>query len=140
MLMLALLPTLLMAQAAGGAVVRRPVKKTQTNTNTTQQPQKKKQNNTAGKKTEKQEAKQQESKRQEAAGYDVSFSCNVPSAAMSIDGVANGTATGTRFLKTGSHSVRLTADGYEPLSRTITVNRSSTSFSFSMKRRSPVLI
>ena len=53
MLMLALLPTLLMAQAAGGAVVRRPLKKTQTNTNTTQQPQKKKQNNTAGKKTEK---------------------------------------------------------------------------------------
>ena len=36
----------------------------------------------------------------EAAGYDVTFTCNVPSALLSIDGVASGTASGTRFLKT----------------------------------------
>ena len=41
----------------------------------------------------------------EAAGYDVTFSCNVPSALLSIDGVPNGTASGTRFLKTGKHNI-----------------------------------
>ena len=79
----------------------------------------------------------------EAAGYDVTFSSNVSSAAMSIDGVANGTASGTRFLKTGSHTVRLTANGYEDYSRTITVSSSSRSFTLTMKKKestlSPVL-
>ena len=70
----------------------------------------------------------------EAAGYDVTFSCNVPSAALIIDDMPNGTANGTRFLKTGSHNIRLSADGYEPLSQTIVVNASSTNFSFSMKK------
>ena len=133
MLMLALVPSLLSAQAAGGAI-KRPAKKTQTTTTTTQRQTGKKQ---------KQTIKKTETKPQEAAGYDVTFSCNVPSAALTIDGVANGTATGSRFLKTGSHSVRLTANGYEPLSRTITVNSTSTVFSFSMNKveqtLSPVL-
>jgi formylglycine-generating enzyme required for sulfatase activity len=79
----------------------------------------------------------------EAAGYDVTFSSNVPSAAMSIDGVASDTASGTRFLKTGSHTVCLTASGYEDLSQTITVNSSSRTFSLTMKKKenslSPVL-
>ena len=41
-----------------------------------------------------------------AAGYDVTFSCNVPDAALFIDGNQNGTASGTRFLKTGKHLVK----------------------------------
>lgn len=68
----------------------------------------------------------------EAAGYDVTFTCNVPSASLYIDGNANGNASGTRFLKTGSHNIRVTANGYEDYSRSITVNSSSRSFSFSL--------
>ena len=141
-LMLALVPTLLLAQAAGGAVTR-PTKKTQTTTTT--QRSGKKPGTTTNKKNDKpkQEPKKSEPKQQEAAGYDVTITCNVPSAALSIDGVANGTASGSRFLKTGSHSIRLKANGYEPLSRTITVGSSSTTFSFTMKQEeqklSPVL-
>jgi formylglycine-generating enzyme required for sulfatase activity len=78
----------------------------------------------------------------EAVGYDVTFFSNVQSAAMSIDGVPNGTASGTRFLKAGSHTVRLTAKGYDDLSRTITVSSSSRSFTLNMKKEnslSPVL-
>ncbi len=139
-LMLGLVPTLLMAQAAGGAV-KRTVKKQQTTTTTTTQRQSgKKQNAQADKKTE----KKREPKKQEAAGYDVTFSCNVSSASLVIDGTPNGTASGSRFLKTGSHSVRLTADGYETLSQTIEVNSSSTAFSFSMKEEarklSPIIL
>lgn len=143
---MSLLPTVLMAQ---DEVVRRPTKKTQT---VKQEPKKQVSKKQDSKKQtpKKQEPQKQEPQRQEpsepaqeAAGYDVMFSCNVSSASMTIDGVANGTASGTRFLKTGSHSIRLTANGYEPLSQTITVSRSSTSFTFSMKqeenRLSPVL-
>ena len=61
----------------------------------------------------------------EAAGYDVTFSCNVPSALLSIDGVPNGTASGTRFLKTGKHNIEVTADNYVDYSRTFAVNSSS---------------
>jgi formylglycine-generating enzyme required for sulfatase activity len=79
----------------------------------------------------------------EAAGYDVTFYSNVEAATMSIDGVANGTPSGTRFLKTGSHTVRLTANDYEDYSQTITVNSSSRSFTLTMKKKenslSPVL-
>lgn len=140
-LLLSLLPTVLMAQ---DSIVRRPSQKAQT---VKQEPKKQESKKQESKKQtpKKQEPKRQEPSKpaQEAAGYDVTFSCNVSSASMTIDGVANGTASGTRFLKTGSHSIRLTANGYEPLSQTITVNRSSTSFSFSMKqeenRLSPVL-
>ncbi len=140
---LALLPMLVMGQAAGGQITR-PVKKQETPTTPAkkQTTPAKKQNTTPARKQEPVE-RTPAKPAQEAAGYDVTFSCNVSSASMTIDGVANGTASGTRFLKTGSHSIRLTANGYEPLSRTITVNRSSTSFSFSMKqeenRLSPVL-
>ena len=64
-------------------------------------------------------------RREEAAGYDVTFSCNVPSALLSIDGVPNGTASGTRFLKTGKHNIEVTLDGYVDYSRTFVVNSSS---------------
>lgn len=71
----------------------------------------------------------------EAAGYDVTFSCNVPSASLYIDGKANDTASGTRFLKTGNHSIRVTASGYEDYSNNITVNRQNTSFSITLNKK-----
>ena len=68
----------------------------------------------------------------EAAGYDVSFISNVSSATLEIDGVPYGTASGTRFLKTGTHVVKLTAEGYEPLIDTILVNSATHSATFTM--------
>ena len=59
----------------------------------------------------------------EEAGYDVTFSCNVPTAVLQIDGTAYGSASGTRFLKTGSHQVKITASGYHDWEEGITVNR-----------------
>ncbi|MGM9693632.1 MAG: SUMF1/EgtB/PvdO family nonheme iron enzyme, partial [Alloprevotella sp.] len=71
----------------------------------------------------------------EAAGYDVTFTCNVSTANLSIDGTSYGAVAGTRFLKTGSHTIRLTAEGYENYSRTITVNRQNRSFHFAMTEK-----
>lgn len=134
-LMFTFLPIIASAQGAGGQV-RRPVKKQET-TNTT--PAKKRQNpkKESEQKPEKkqQENKPVEQKPVEAAGYDVTFNSNVPSATIYIDGNNNGTASGSRFLKTGSHTVRLDADGYEPLSQSIQVNSGSRSFNFTMKKK-----
>ena len=71
----------------------------------------------------------------EEAGYDVTFTCNVSSAALSIDGTSYGAVSGTRFLKTGTHTISLTAEGYENYSRTITVNRQNRSFHFTMTEK-----
>ena len=71
----------------------------------------------------------------EEAGYDVTFTCNVSSAALSIDGTNYGAVSGTRFLKTGTHTISLTADGYENYSHTITVNRQNRSFHFTMTEK-----
>ena len=70
---------------------------------------------------------------QEVPGYDVTFSCNVPSALLSIDGVPNGTASGTRFLKTGNYSIKVTADNYVDYSGTLAVNSSSRSVSINLQ-------
>ena len=72
-------------------------------------------------------------RQKEAAGYDVTFTCNVPSALLSIDGVPNGTASGTRFLKTGDHSIEVTADNYMDYSGTFAVNSSSRSVSVNLQ-------
>ena len=71
----------------------------------------------------------------EEAGYDVTFTCNVSSAALSIDGTNYGAVSGTRFLKTGTHTISLTADSYENYSHTITVNRQNRSFHFTMTEK-----
>ncbi len=71
---------------------------------------------------------------QEVPGYDVTFSCNVPSALLSIDGVPNGTASGTRFLKTGSHSIEVTADNYVDYTGTFVVNSSLRSVSINLQK------
>ncbi len=70
--------------------------------------------------------------------YDVTFSCNVPTATLYIDGNNYGTPSGTRTLKTGNHSIRLTAEGYEDYQTTISVSGSSHSYSFEMKKKAPV--
>ncbi len=67
--------------------------------------------------------------------YDVTFSCNVPTATLYIDGNNYGTPSGTRTLKTGNHSIRLTAEGYEDYQTTITVSANSQSFSLTMKKK-----
>ena len=69
----------------------------------------------------------------EATGYDVVFNCNVPSALLSIDGIPNGTASGTRFLKTGKHNIEVTADNYVDYSGTFAVNSSSRSVSINLQ-------
>ena len=69
----------------------------------------------------------------EATGYDVVFNCNVPSALLSIDGVPNGTASGTRFLKTGNHSIEVTADNYMDYTGTFAVNSSSRRVSINLQ-------
>lgn len=129
------LPLVVSAQSVGGQV-RRPERKPQTTTKPTtkKKPTPKKQNEQ--KPVEQQSVDQeQETKPVEEAGYDVTFNCNVPSATMYIDGNINGTASGSRFLKTGTHTVKLTSENYEPLTETIQVNSSSRSFSFTMKKK-----
>ena len=74
-------------------------------------------------------------RQKEADGYDVMFTCNVPSALLSIDGVPNGTASGTRFLKTGDHSIEVTADNYMDYSGTFAVNSSSRSVSVNLQEK-----
>ena len=67
--------------------------------------------------------------------YDVTFSCNVESATLFIDGNNYGTPSGTRTLKTGKHSVKVTANGYENHSQTINVNANNRSFHFNLKKK-----
>lgn len=114
-----LMPMLCLAQAAGGQVTR-PAK-TQTTTTTTK----------SGKKQT--QEKEQTSKPIEPSGYDVSFSCNVSSATLYIDGTLCGLVGEPRFLKTGQHSIMLEASGYETINSSIEVNSTHTSFSFTMR-------
>lgn len=58
----------------------------------------------------------------EAAGYDVTFTCNVPSATLYIDNKSVGSASDTHFLNIGTHNVKVTAEGYEDYTNKITVN------------------
>ena len=140
LMMLLIAPMLVIAQISGEHVTRPPKKQTTVVTPDNNNNNKKKRDN-AGKRdrvnnrvnTPSQREEQPKPKQVEAAGYDVTFSCNVPSASMLIDGIAFGTATGSHFLKTGSHTVKLTADGYEDYSQTINVNFQQTIFVFEMK-------
>ncbi len=73
-------------------------------------------------------------RQEDAAGYDVLFNCNVPSALLFIDGVPNGTASGTRFLKTGNHSIKVTADKYEDYSGSFVVNSLSRGVNIALQK------
>lgn len=114
LLLISLLPSMMVAQGAGGQITR-PAKKTQ--------PVKK-----VSQPTKKPTAKPAT----EAAGYDVTIISNVPSATLYIDGNMNGIASGSRFLKTGQHTVKLVASGYNDLTKTITVSSKSKSFTLNM--------
>lgn len=70
----------------------------------------------------------------EASAYDVTFSSNVPTATMYIDGTNYGNPSGTRLLKTGNHIIKLTAEGYEPYTSDICVQRNAVRFSFQMTK------
>ena len=48
----------------------------------------------------------------EAAGYYVTFSCNAPGARIEVDGTSIVSDAGSLFLRTGSHTLRVTAEGY----------------------------
>ena len=68
----------------------------------------------------------------ELTTFDVKFSSNANDAHMYIDGNDYGKPSGIRTLKTGSHQVKLVADGYEDYITTIDVASGSTSFDFKM--------
>lgn len=70
----------------------------------------------------------------EAAGYDVTFTCNVPSVTLYIDDSSYTNASGTRFLRTGNHSIKAVADGYQDYAINITVNRNNTSCAITMEK------
>ncbi|MGM9691821.1 MAG: SUMF1/EgtB/PvdO family nonheme iron enzyme [Alloprevotella sp.] len=71
----------------------------------------------------------------EAAGYDVTFSCNAPGARIVVDGTSTVTNAGSLFLRTGSHTVRVTAAGYEDYSSSFSVNSSNRTCSISMTKK-----
>ena len=76
---------------------------------------------------------QQEQPPQEVEGYNVTFRCNVPSANLTIDGNLTGAVNaGSRYLRTGQHTIKLQADGYELLEQAITISSTSTIFHFTM--------
>lgn len=72
---------------------------------------------------------------EEAAGYDVSFTCSVPNASLYVDGKTFGTASDTNFLKTGEHIIKVVANGYNDYADTITVNRENTSYNIVMIKK-----
>ena len=71
----------------------------------------------------------------EAAGYDVTFSCNAPGARIVVDGTSIVADAGSLFLRTGSHTVRVTAEGYEDYSSFFSVNSSHRTCSISMTKK-----
>ncbi len=73
----------------------------------------------------------------EPTAYDVKFSCNVSEASIYIDGNNYGKPNGPRTLKTGSHQVKVVADGYEDYTTTIKVTSDNTSFDFKMTKALP---
>lgn len=110
LLLIAFFPFVAFAQSAGGQI-KRPERKKQT--------------------TKIISEKKQSTKHVE---FEVTIVCNVPSAEMIIDGHNSGKACGSRILKTGLHTINLSAEGYNQLSQTIRVNSSSRYFKFNMEK------
>ena len=127
-LLMAFFPIMLSAQGAGGQV-RRTVKKQYI---AVEKPSKKKQKAPKKQGQEKPAKQEPVSTPVEAAGYDVTISCNVPSATLYIDGTSYGIVDGKRFIKTGLHTIKLVQEGYEDLEQIISVSQSSRVFSFQM--------
>lgn len=131
------LPLVVVAQTAGGQVTR-PAKKQQT---TEIKTNKNKENKGKKDYSGKREGASQRTSplSDEAAGYDVTFMCNVPTASLLIDGVSFGDANGSFFLKTGNHRVKLEADGYEDFSQSIIVNSKQRNFNITMTKKKIIL-
>jgi len=126
-IMMVLLPSMALAQGAGGQV-RRSVKKQEATTTSTKKRQKQKRE--SEQKPDVQQSEQQHVVQQstEVAGYDVTITCNVPSATMYIDDIPSGNAQGIRFLKSGKHHIRVLCNGYNEFVQTINVGPQSNSF------------
>ncbi|MCQ2260691.1 MAG: SUMF1/EgtB/PvdO family nonheme iron enzyme [Bacteroidales bacterium] len=80
-------------------------------------------------------SKPQGSTTSEASGYDVTFSCNVSSATMYIDGSSSGSPSGSMYLRRGSHQIKVVAEGYEDYTGSFTVSSSSRRVSIDLRRR-----
>ena len=119
-MLMALAPSILMAQAAGGTIKRSTGKNTKIE-KTNPKPYKNK------------------AKPSKSTDFYVMFNCNVPSATLYIDGKPEASLTDTHNLKKGSHNILLIADGYETFTQTIVVDESANSFIFTMiKKESPL--
>jgi parvulin-like peptidyl-prolyl isomerase len=153
-----LMTVLLLVGLTATAQIQRGKKPTETNTKTEQTPKKTKSKKTSSDTKTKSKPKQSSNSsnndnqsssssssmnqtiQAEPGAFDVTFSCNVANANMYIDGNEYGHPKGTRTLKTGSHQVKLVAEGYEDFTTTIQVNAGSTSFDFKMTRETPKMI
>ena len=66
--------------------------------------------------------------------YEVTFTCNVPTALLSVDGIQLGKMNGTYKLKGGEYRLKVTANGFKPYSKTINVSSTTRSFSVTLEQ------
>ena len=65
----------------------------------------------------------------------VTLSVNAPKAELTIDGRPAGRAAGTHAMAYGTHRLRLTAEGYEPLETTVEVSEAQRTFALQLPRK-----
>lgn len=65
-------------------------------------------------------------------GYEVSFTCNVSEAILYIDDIANGSVISTHFLKSGNHTIKAVAKGYQDYTEEIIVDNQHISYEIFM--------
>ena len=119
--------------ATAQGVVRRNVKQEQTKPKPTPKPKATPKPKSATK--PKPAAKPAPRPSAEAAGYNVSFVCDVSNATLNIDGAIYNSASGTYFLQTGKHTIKVSAKGYEDYASSITVNSAHRTCSISMTKK-----
>lgn len=66
--------------------------------------------------------------------HEVVFTCNAPDGDLYIDNTFIGNANGTYTLHTGSHEVRIVAEGYDEYVGKVNVSASKKSFPFKLKK------
>ncbi len=66
--------------------------------------------------------------------YGVTFTCNVPTALLSVDGRQLGKVNDTYKLKGGEYRLKVTANGFKPYSKTINVSSTTRSFSVTLEQ------
>ena len=131
---LIVIPTLGFAQGVGGQVRR--VKKQETTANNGKKGKKqrivKKRNQTV---RQSEEHPIQQTVEADSVGYNVSFTCNVPTAILNIDGTLYDSAKGMYYLKAGKHSVVIRAEGYEDYYQDIVVDHNAKLFVFELQMK-----